>query len=600
MTRRIRIVFLQLPLIDPGNESAEANIPFAAGYLAQAASGMDVECLFPDQATVCYGTDSSVLDAVTEADPDILACTAYMWNVERSLDIAGGIKERVPRCQVWMGGPEIQAGTPWLKDGRVDRFFIGEGEASFIQAIAEFQSGAATERILRRQGPERGLEGSPFASGILGMGPRGRSMVETMRGCRSRCRYCYYGKSHSDIRLFPDRALSDFFAWARKNGTREIYLMDPALDQRPGFPGFLGDLAAWNPSSIPLHTELCAESVTKSVARDLKGCGVRSVEVGLQSVTPGALKIAQRAFNRERFLAGVNALMGEGIEVRAGIILGLPGDSLSGFEETLEFASSAGIGRDAEVYPLSVLPATAFREDAGDFGIEYLPLPPYVVTGSQGWEPDDFRLAQYSVEDILGKGLYQTVIPRFPGPVEGARGRIARWAGMQDLARSDFRFSSSLCLLVRAGEFPGAGALDSAAARFRKENPRGAVQIVLESDRPSDSEGLALSDAFFDPGHYQDRLRIHADDSQGRFGTRLFNLSSNAAEIRRLMDGEGFCEPIYRISAEAEPDLELLSDWAPLIAGDRAALTRWEGRIAERYGGPDESIIRLPEEPGAR
>jgi hypothetical protein len=71
-------------------------------------------------------------------------------------------------------------------------------------------------------------------------------------------------------------------------------------------------------------------------------------------------------------------------------------------------------------------------------------------------------------------------------------------------------------------------------------------------------------------------------------------LSRRVDEIKRLMDGDGFCEPIYRIIGSESPDEGLLSGWTPLIAGDAAAFERWNDLIEGSYAGREEMKIILP------
>ena len=60
-------------------------------------------------------------------------------------------------------------------------------------------------------------------------------------------------------------------------------------------------------------------------------------------------------------MRGAALLRAQGIQIRTGVILGLPGDDLEGFAATLRFLKGHGLAGGAEVYPLAVLPGTALH-----------------------------------------------------------------------------------------------------------------------------------------------------------------------------------------------------------------------------------------------
>jgi hypothetical protein len=613
---RRRVAFLQLPLVEHGNGSARANLPLASAYLAQAAldAGLDVDCLFPDQAVVAYGSDAAVLAELSGLEPELLAVTAYLWNVERSLAVAGALKALRPGLAVWFGGPEIQPGLPWLDDGRLDAAFVGPGEAAFAAALARWFAGENPPRLVGcgpaeyGRAADFGRRPSPHAAGLLPLGLDGQALVETRRGCAGRCRYCYYGKALGGRALLDDDALVGFFAWARRSGAREIYLLDPALDQRPDLPDFLARLALLNPEGIPLHAELRAEAAAPAIAAALARAGVRSVEVGLQTVTPAALKTSRRAFDRGRFLAGAAALEAAGLEVRTGLILGLPDDGPAGFAASLEFVAAAGLAAKAEVYPLSVLPGTDFRAQAAAFGLAYSGAPPYSVLASRGWAAEDFYAAAGLVAEILGKELYPAARPDFAAPLAG----FARWARPAGLADPGFRFASSLSVFVDRADLDKPSLLDAAARRWRADNRHGVVQLVVAAEGELGPSAAALADRFYDPSHYQERVNLYNPDPQGRFAVRLFQLTRESADVRRLLDRPepGDPEPIYRLggaeaagaesgaaagaSAERSSLARLFADYEPLIAGNAGDFAAAAPVLARHYPGGSEWSIELP------
>src|SRR5512138_3642896 len=116
----MKIVILQLPLIDHGNNFLSGNVPYAPAvlmlhinrYLSDYATA---SYLGPDK--VNYLSDNELVSYIETNDADTICFTVYMWNAERSLNLARRIKEKTGKM-IFMGGPEIQSGSFILKEKR--------------------------------------------------------------------------------------------------------------------------------------------------------------------------------------------------------------------------------------------------------------------------------------------------------------------------------------------------------------------------------------------------------------------------------------------------------------------------------------------------
>jgi hypothetical protein len=140
-------------------------------------------------------------------------------------------------------------------------------------------------------------------------------------------------------------------------------------------------------------SEIRAEQVTRPLADRFAAAGFRWFEIGLQSTNPEALRRMNRPTDLDRFLRGAGLLKERGITPAVDLIAGLPGDHLSGFRSSVDFVADRQLHDDVQVFPLSVLPGTAFRAERQALGLEFEVEPPYPVTTTPTFSAEDLLLA---------------------------------------------------------------------------------------------------------------------------------------------------------------------------------------------------------------
>jgi radical SAM superfamily enzyme YgiQ (UPF0313 family) len=394
-----RVLLVQLPIPPLGHEPVRGNVPLAAGYLALHARQHGLASryaidIFPPPAANTLG-DQGLLAALLDAQPDIVGFTCYLWNIERTLWLAEQMKARRPEVLVVLGGPEITLDNAWvLEHPAVDFAVLGEGEATWVEWLEALnRAPAAAHHVAgvysaaaRRAGPPRRPLGrlddvsSPYLAGILDAADERLLLLETVRGCVFRCKFCYYPKSYEGLYFLGQEKLRANLRHARQRGAEEVVLLDPTLNQRRDFAAFLRILGEENPDrQFTYFGELRAEGITPDVARLLANAPFNAVEIGLQSIDPRAMDLMDRNNNLRAFQRGVQALREAGIDVQIDLIIGLPGDTVDSVRRGLDFLHQQPMGTGVQVFNLAVLPGTAFRHEAAALGLQYQPRPPYYV-----------------------------------------------------------------------------------------------------------------------------------------------------------------------------------------------------------------------------
>jgi radical SAM superfamily enzyme YgiQ (UPF0313 family) len=426
------ILLVQLPIPPLGPGRLRGNVPLAAGYLKMYAELQGLHQQYDIQILPAHLSNTlsevALVDAILLHRPQIVGFTCYLWNIDRTLWIAQRLKERDPTLRIMVGGPEITKDNQWVLQaplslpGRgaggegfdtrlVDYFIIGEGEQTFaalLQALAtrsslqgipglhapQHRSAQRKISLSRADEPEQLIPGflprhpldnldqisSPYLAGILDAADEEMLLLETIRGCIFKCKFCYYPKSYDGLHFLSREKIIANLRHAREKNAKEIVLLDPTLNQRKDFDEFLRLLIAENHGrQFSYFGELRAEGIKPATAELLAQANFTEVEVGLQSIDPLAMQLMDRKNNLKAVEKGCQAMLAAGINVKVDLIIGLPGDTVESVRRSMHYLKDSGIYSDVQVFNLAILPGTAFRQEASELGLTFQPRPPYYV-----------------------------------------------------------------------------------------------------------------------------------------------------------------------------------------------------------------------------
>ncbi len=537
--QKLRLV--QLPVPPPAALAATGNVPLAAGCLGVAArvhgleSRLRIDVLEPS-ATDALG-DALLADRIARDEPEYVGFSLYLWNSERSLHLAREVKKRSPRTRVLIGGPEVSPDNGFiLQQPGADVAVTGEAEdtfASVMSALLEGKSPAGIPGVAVRGAlgftafaPQPAASfpltdyPSPYLEGLVPVERERSTYVETVRGCRSHCTFCFYPRSSSVLRTLDVARSAGLIAALRDRGAREVVFLDPTFNHRPELVPLLEALIRENSSrALTFFAEVRAEGLTLEHARKLKQAGFDRLEIGLQSVNRSTLKRVRRGGSPEKVAEAARMLHGEGIELLVDLIVGLPGDGPDDVLRGMEFLDANGLADQAQVFPLSLLPGTAMRATAAEDGVVFDAAPPYRVRRTGTFSEDALLRTLLAAEDRLGRRLDEWPRPHLAeGGLDGfapqlpSGQHIAIWFEAPDLfarradvlAAIDRRlridpYATLDVVLCPQGPFP-LDLLDAIRARLhdappsyvsralahRGEDLQRRIAVVLRGEQPED------------------------------------------------------------------------------------------------------------------
>jgi len=426
----VRVRLIQLPVPPPAALAATGNVPLAAGSLAVAAreAGLAAEIeVVPPAATDALG-DTRLAELCARGEPDLLGLSLYLWNTERSLHLARQVKRLSPRTRIVVGGPEVSADNPFLlAQSGFDLAMTGESEENFARLLSALKdggdpAGAPGVAVRRPLGlgpfspaPAAGFAltryPSPYLAGDIAVEPSRSTYVETVRGCRSHCTFCFYPRSSSVLRTLEVRESANLVGALRDRGARQVTFLDPTFNHRPGFAELLDALGEVNSQrTLSFFAEVRAEGLTAEHARNLARAGFDKLEIGLQTVNRKTLARVRRGGSPGLVAEAARMLHDAGIALLVDLIVGLPGDTGDDVARGIDFLLENGLGSEAQVFPLSLLPGTAMRATAAEDGVVFDPAPPYRVLRTATMSEEQICESLFQAEERLGRRLDE--VPR--------------------------------------------------------------------------------------------------------------------------------------------------------------------------------------------
>ncbi len=390
------------------SHTGSSTLPLASACLAASLEerfGNQVSCPFLELPPN-FPIRDTVRSIQTE-NPDMIALTLYSWSRIDLLSLSASILNayRDKRPMIIAGGPEVSADPFSLQNNpSIDLAVSGEGEAAITAIVGNLLPLPRNERSAALSGfpapySQPGTDNldnlpSPFTASAL----EGRNYEDTVweltRGCPFNCHFCFESKGSARVRHKSLTRAAEELRQLQKRGTGNVFLLDPTFNSSPSRAKELLRLFINQAPELRYHMEVRTEFLDEEQAELYAELGC-TLQIGLQTAHPEVARNIGRPFSPEKFREKLLPLHECTVPYGLDLIYGLPGDSLEGFRESLDFALSCAPNH-LDIFPLSVLPGTRLRETAGGLGLRYLKEAPYTVTGSR----TDIDITGFSAGDL--------------------------------------------------------------------------------------------------------------------------------------------------------------------------------------------------------
>ncbi len=357
----------------------------------------------------------SIAKNLLEKKPSVVCFSMFVWNRPLLEETARIIKKQWKADGfdgiIMGGGPEVTANPASFFTGEYkiltdneeaflfDFVISGNGEKAVPDLLEKVLSPAFCKknlppdrRIVYGSDCHEDVSNSPYLDLTLDPAEYGGALWELARGCPFKCSYCYESKGSKKVLYFPMERIRqeiDFFA---KKKVPQIFVLDPTYNADISRALEMLRLIKEKLSGTFFHFECRAEFLTSQLAKAFASIPC-SLQIGLQSAHEKVLALVNRPFNKKEFTRKIALLNENGAVFGFDLIFGLPGDTLGGFKESIDYAVSL-YPNHLELFRLSVLPGTDLFDRAPELGLEHDVKPPYLLHATPSFSKKDLLQAE--------------------------------------------------------------------------------------------------------------------------------------------------------------------------------------------------------------
>jgi radical SAM superfamily enzyme YgiQ (UPF0313 family) len=362
------------------------------------------------------------------ARPDVVAFSVYLWSHLSIQELIAVTALLYPDTAIVVGGPELattEACEPFLSGGRVTAAVRGEGELTMVQIVERLRAGESLAGVAGcswRNGsevmheparpPVRDLSqlASPYLTGWVpddlfdrlspySKGTFPRAFVETYRGCYMQCSYCQWGNGTKLRFEFPQDRVRAELSWLLSRNVRRLWIVDAMFGYKKQVAKNLLRHIRDEKRRHGAQTSIVCyhnQDFYDAELFDLYREADVSVEVDLQSTDKEVLtRVGRAKWYIESFDRHLTAFAEQRVPTTgaADLIIGLPGDRLSSFSESVDFLLRRGM--NVNLYQTSMIPDTPMIRSAADDGIVHSAIAPRAV----------YRNATFPVHEMVAARL---------------------------------------------------------------------------------------------------------------------------------------------------------------------------------------------------
>lgn len=361
-----------------------------------------------------------IANQIFDEEPDILAISCYIWNIELVKQLLPLVHRLCPECKIVCGGPEVSYDTKAFMQSfpMVDYVVRGEGEEAFHALVKLLIERKDNEQINIKGVAKRNADNTIEESAAVTVAdldsiafPYDAEDVENLkdriiyyessRGCPYSCKYCL-SCATKGVRY---RSLDKVFAELKffiDHDVRQVKFVDRTFNADKAHYLPILKFIAEQDCRTNFHFEIVAHHIDEEIKEVLKNMpkGRIQFEIGIQSTNLKTLGQISRANPWQEMTDNIKSIMAYGnIHLHVDLIIGLPYEDLNSFAKSFNdvYLLQADM---LQVGFLKLLKGAAMNDLVEEHGYVYMPQAPYQVISNKYMDYKTMRFLQIFVDIV--------------------------------------------------------------------------------------------------------------------------------------------------------------------------------------------------------
>ena len=376
-------------------------------------------------------------------DACVFGFSCYIWNIQKTFEVAMLLKKARPNVMVLFGGPEAYGQGKLLLQTNpcIDAIIAGEGEKVFSDCLNALEKGedfSAVSGVIYRDekgkirenpvGELLSMDELPFAYNEETLFDLQDKLVyyESSRGCPFGCSYCM-SSVEKTVRFRSLELVFGELQFFLDHHVPIVKLVDRTFNCDRSRAEAIFQYLIEHQNRTLFHFEISADLLTDEIFDVLKTApeGLFQFEIGIQSTSPDTLKAVHRSSNIERCMSNIRRLVLETkIHTHVDLIAGLPSEDIETFRNS--FNETYQLGAEMlQLGFLKVLHGSPIESEAEKYGLVYSDLPPYEIIETKTMTASDLlelKCVEKAVDVYYNSGRFRNtlpiLVPRFKTPYD--------------------------------------------------------------------------------------------------------------------------------------------------------------------------------------
>ena len=290
-----------------------------------------------------------IYSKILAQEPELVAFSTYIWNVEKVKTLAKLIKSNNPNITIVLGGPEVSYNCEEVlsQNDYIDYILSGEGEEiiePFLDCIKNKTSPLHIQGVNSKDNSSQPFISdkepkSPYTEEYLRILNGRISYIETSRGCPFSCSYCLSGRL-CNVRFFNLDNVKKNIDLLSSSGTQTIKFVDRTFNCHiERACDIIEYIISKNPcfKGICYHFEMAGDLFSGRLIELLASApaGLIQIEVGVQSFNEETLSAVGRKTNISKITQNLTKILAKrNIHIHMDLIAGLPKENFESFRES--------------------------------------------------------------------------------------------------------------------------------------------------------------------------------------------------------------------------------------------------------------------------